>query len=128
MQGKRVSSKEEKSILVEGLKCVLLAYIITVVLLFILALLLFWFQLSKPIVLGMTIFVYVISTFLGGFCMGKKMGTKKYLRGMLVGGMYFAILLIVSLICKGGAGELSDSFLTTLILCLGGGMLGGMVS
>lgn len=60
--------------------------------------------------------------------MGKKMENKKYLRGMLVGGVYFGILLILSFIGKGGTGELSDSFLTTCILCVGGGMLGGMVS
>lgn len=41
---------------------------------------------------------------------------------------YFLILVVVSLIVNRQPGVLANSLLTTLVLCGGGGMLGGMLS
>ena len=45
-----------------------------------------------------------------------------------MGGLYFLVLLAVSLMVNGNVGDLGNSFLTTMVLCAGGGMLGGMLS
>lgn len=45
-----------------------------------------------------------------------------------MGVMYFLVLAVISLIVNRQPGILTNSFLTTLVLCGGGGMLGGMIS
>lgn len=108
------------------MKCLLCSYILTAVLIFLLALLLFFCGLSEGVVNIAIIMIYVISTFAGGLLAGKKMQSKKFLRGMLVGIAYFAGLVVLSAVAKQSVSVLGESFLTTLFLCTAGGMLGGM--
>ena len=49
-------------------------------------------------------------------------------RGLLAGVLYFIVLLIISLILAGEEGVSVTNYLTTILICLGSGMLGGMVS
>ena len=72
--------------------------------------------------------IYILVTFLAGFLAGKREGARKFLWGLLMGCLYFIILTLVSLIVNHGMGELSSGFFTTLVLCAGSGMLGGMLS
>ena len=48
--------------------------------------------------------------------------------GLLMGIAYFVVLAVVSLAVKKSPDTLGNSFFTTLALCAGGGMLGGMIS
>lgn len=122
----RFWKKNEK--LATILKSLLVMYILTGVLLLILAFLLYKFSLpQKAIGIGILV-IYIGCTFLGGMILGKVMKVKKYLWGLLGGSMYFFILVILSLIFNGGIANLSGNFLLTLILCGGSGMLGGMLS
>ena len=110
------------------LKALLCAYIVTGILLLVLTLLLYKAGLSEENVNAGIILTYVISTFSGGFVIGKLTGVKRFLWGLLAGILYFALLLLISLgvyhSLQGEAGNL----LTAFLLCAGGGMLGGMVS
>ncbi|HJC90941.1 MAG TPA: TIGR04086 family membrane protein [Candidatus Mediterraneibacter excrementigallinarum] len=110
------------------LKALLCAYIITGILLLVLALLLYKLGLSEENVNAGIILIYVISTFAGGFVMGKLSGTRRFLWGLIAGVIYFALLILISFgiyhSIQSGAGSMA----TTLLLCAGGGMLGGMVS
>lgn len=108
-------------------KCLLFSYILTGFLLLLMALLLYKLELSAGMVAVGVIFIYVIATFSAGFIMGKCTGNKKFLWGLLLGVAYFAILFIVSLIINHSAGTVANDFLTTLLICAGGGMLGGML-
>lgn len=110
------------------LKGVLLAYIITGVILLLLALLLYKCNLSEQIINVGIIIAYVLSVFASGFYMGKKMKNKRYLWGLLAGTVYFVLLFVVSLVVNREFSGIQGGFLTTMLLCLGGGMLGGMVS
>lgn len=56
-------------------------YIITGILLLLLAFLMYRMELSEPVANGAIIAIYIISGFLGGFLIGKKVGVKKYLWG-----------------------------------------------
>lgn len=110
------------------MKCLLLSYLITTGLLLLLALMLYRFNLSEKIVSICIIAIYIIVTFLAGFLTGKREGNKKFLWGLLIGTLYFAILIVISLIVNHGMNEVSGNFFTVLALCAGSGMLGGMLS
>lgn len=110
------------------LKNLLISYIVTGVLIVVLAFLLYKFSLPKQVIGVGIIVIYIVSTFLGGFMLGKTMKVKKYLWGLLLGMGYFIVLTIVSLIVNGGFQNLSGNFMLTMILCGGSGMLGGMLS
>ncbi len=110
------------------LKLLIFSYVITTILLLFLAFLFYKFRLSEVIInVGITA-VYIISTFLSGFLAGKKMKTRKYLWGLLIGAAYFIILLLVSFVINRGISDFTGNFLSTLFLCVGSGMLGGMLS
>lgn len=110
------------------LKSLLIAYIATGVLIMLLAFLVYKFSLPERIVGIGIIAIYVISTFLGGFLLGKNMKVKKYLWGLLCGMAYFIVLVIVSLVVNRGLQNVAGDFVLTMILCCGSGMLGGMLS
>lgn len=110
------------------IKSLLAAYIVTGLLLLLLALLLYKLQLSESVVNIGIIAIYVAACFLGGFLEGKMMKTRKFLWGGAFGLLYFAVLAVISLAVGQGFSDSSSHFVTTLILCMAGGTLGGMVS
>lgn len=106
----------------------LAAYIVTGLMLFLLAFLVYQFHLGEKIVDIAIIVVYVVVNFLTGFFMGKQKKVKKYLMGLAVGTAYFAVLVLVSLICNHGLQDFAGNFFTTLAICAGAGTIGGMLS
>ena len=76
----------------------------------------------------MIVATYVIANFMGGFICGKRMKERKFLWGLGLGVMYAAILLVVSYALGNGGALMDKSNLTMLMLCTGGGMLGGMLA
>ena len=113
---------------VRMIKALLASYIVTGLLLLVLALLLYKLRLSESAVNVGIIAVYVVSCFLGGFLEGKMMKTRKFLWGNVCGLLYFTILAVISLAVNQSFSGGSSHFVTTLALCLAGGTLGGMVS
>lgn len=109
------------------LKCLLASYVLTALLLLALAGALWKLGLGEQFVRGAVIAIYVIATLAGGYLAGKSMQTRKFLWGLLVGIAYFIVLAVMSLAVNGEMSALGDSFFTTLVLCAGGGMLGGML-
>lgn len=110
------------------LKALLASYVITAVLLVVLAMLLYKFELNEQMVSGTIVGIYVVSTFAGGFITGKLAGTRRFLWGMCTGFLYFALLLLITLLVYRGMNGNSENLLTTFLLCAGGGMAGGMIS
>ncbi len=110
------------------LKCLLFSYILTAVMLLLLALLLYKAGIGESIVTLAIIGIYVVSTFFAGFLAGRKMQNRKFLWGLLMGCLYFGVLALVSIVVNHSVGEIGNSFFTTMTLCAGGGMLGGMLS
>ena len=101
---------------VDVLKALLCAYVVTGILLLALTLLLYKAGLSEENVNAGIILTYVISTFSGGFVIGKLSGTRKFLWGLITGVLYFALLVLISFgiyhALQSGAGSLA----TTLLL------------
>lgn len=110
------------------LRSLLCAYIISGILLLLLAFLLYKLNLDEGKVSAGIIMIYVISTFAGGFIIGKLAGVRKFLWGLTCGILYFGLLLLVSIGIYRSLQGNGANVLTTFLLCAGGGMLGGMVS
>ncbi len=109
-------------------KIVLAMYVITALLLFLLAVVVKKMQFdTKGISIGITV-VYVISCFFGGFLVGKMKRQKKFLWGFFMGIIYWGVMLVVTLFAKEGAALTFAGFLINLLICAGAGMLGGMIS
>lgn len=110
------------------LRSLLCAFVVTGILLLVLAGLLYKLSLDEGKVTAGIILIYVLSTFVGGFIAGKLLKERKFLWGLTVGILYFGLLMLVSLglyrSLQGGGADI----LTTFFLCAGGGMLGGMLS
>lgn len=109
------------------LKILLLMYIITGIMLLILTVLLSKLQLSEGAVSVAVVAIYVLSGFVGGLVAGKKMKSRKFLWGMVMGGCYFLVLVIGSVLFHQGMEMDITRFATTLVLCIASGMVGGMV-
>lgn len=110
------------------LKCLLFSYILTGGLLLLLAFLLYKLHLSEKVVNVCMILIYIATSFFAGFITGKRKGRRKFFWGALMGGLYFAVLFLMSVVINRSFPQLSSDFTTTMLLCLGGGMLGGMLS
>ena len=110
------------------LKSLLVSYLITGVLLVVLAMLLYRLELNEKTVSASIVAIYVLSTLAGGFILGKLMKVKRYIWGLGLGVVYFALLLLITLGVYRGLNGDGANLLTTFILCAGGGMAGGMIS
>jgi len=110
------------------LKILLAMYFLTGVLLLVLSAMLYKMQLSDSAVSVGIVLIYVVSGFLGGFLSGKVMKTRRFFWGMIMGGIYFLILILGSILFQKGINMEISRFFTTLILCTASGMIGGMVS
>ena len=118
----------KESMLIPVMVILVTMYIITGMLLLLLAFLMYKMDLGEPVVNGAIIAIYIIAGFLGGFLMGKKTGVKKYLWGFLMGALYYGVLILVGLILHQGLGAEPVHLLSTMILCLLSATAGGMVS
>lgn len=109
-------------------KCLLASYLVTGGCLLLLALLLYRLQLSETAVNIGIIMIYAGACFLAGILGGKGMGERRFFWGFLEGVLYFAVLALVTLAVNHGFQDVGNHFFTTLMICAGSGMLGGMIS
>ncbi len=110
------------------MKALLASYVVTGFLLLLIAGLLYRFQMDEGKVRIGIIITYILSCFAGGFLAGKMMKSRKFLWGVLLGLLYFLIMTLVSLAVNRELQSSSSGFITAFLLCMGGGMLGGMLS
>ncbi len=119
---------QKESRLIWILKSLLAAYFVTGILLVLLTFLLYQFQLDEQKVTAGIVVIYVVSTFVGGLILGKLTKVKKFAWGLTLGAAYFAMLILISFgMYRGIEGNLSN-ILTMFLMCVGGGMFGGMIS
>ena len=100
------------------LKSLLASYIVTGLLLLLLTFLVYQFKLDEQIVIGGIVAVYVVSTFLGGFIIGKLTKVKKYIWGIVIGILYFVLLFLISYGVYREFNTNGLNTLTTIILCV----------
>lgn len=109
------------------LKCLLAAYIATGLMLAFLAVLLYKLQLGENTIEIGIIVVYVVSSLLAGLFFSKGAKSRRFFWGMLAGAAYFLIICAVSIVMEPEFTFLSNSCITTMAICVGSGMLGGML-
>lgn len=110
------------------LKSLLASYIVTGILLLVLTFLVYKLELSEQTVVGAIVAIYVISTFMGGFIIGKLTEVRKFLWGMAIGAIYVLLLFLISYGVYREFNTNGLNVITTIALCVGGGTLGGMLS
>ena len=127
MGGRKMERAEgNNKIVLKVLSTLLVMYILTGAALFFLAFLLYKMELTENIVTIGIMVIYVVSGLLGGIIIGKRMKTRRFLWGILIGGAYFVV--IGSLLMNQGISGDGLHVGMTLIMCMGAGMIGGMIS
>ena len=110
------------------MKALLASYVVTGLFLLFLAGLLYKFRMDEGKIQIGIILTYILSCFVGGFLAGKMMKSRQFLWGVLLGVLYFLIMTLVSLAVNRELQSSTSGFVTAFLLCMGGGMLGGMLS
>ena len=129
MRREQMRKKEQNEVWIRWIvKARLAAYVVTGILLIILALALYKFELNEGAVTAGVTAVYLISTFTGGLVVGKLAKVRRFLWGIVLGILYFALLLLVTVGIYRTFHGSSTEILVTFALCAGGGMAGGMIS
>lgn len=122
----RVKNRKNKPLMV--ISTLLIMYVITGLALLVLALLLFKLQLNENIVTIGIMIIYIVSCLLGGLIAGKRMKVRKFMWGVLMGAIYFLILVAGSFLMNKGITSDTIHIATTLVMCMAAGMIGGMIS
>lgn len=114
--------------IVDILKVVIITYVITGILLILLALGLYKMQLSKEQINIGIIIVYAISTIIGGFIMGKKKMHKRFFWGLIIGITYFVVLSVIAIGINRGIYLDASAAIKAALVCVFGGIAGGLIS
>lgn len=110
------------------LRSLFASYVLSGILLLLLSFLLYKLKLSKNQIHTGVYAIYVLSGFFGGFLAGKQIKTRRFLWGALSGFLYFAVLLLLSLLLHRGIQTGLPGILLCFGLCTGSGTIGGMIS
>jgi len=123
--GQSVMKQTKGMVLVKGL---FLSYVITGILLLLLALIMYKAQPANIVINAGVVFTYIFSAFVGGLAVGKETQEKRFMWGIVLGVLYFAIIFAVSILMKKDIISQLGSTITVFIMCGFSGMLGGMLS
>ncbi|MDF2590455.1 MAG: hypothetical protein K0S41_4298 [Anaerocolumna sp.] len=110
------------------IKDLLISYIVTGILLLILAFLMYKLDVSSMILNAGIILTYILSNFIGGFLLGKSVEQKRFLWGIVMGAIYFAVLIITTMLTDTIVGIDMSETISVLVICLFSGMFGAMLS
>lgn len=111
------------------LKTLIAGYVITVLALLALAFCLYRFRVSDNVISIGIYVTYGISTLCGGLLIGKSMGVKRLMWGLLYGIVYFLILCVVSIIVSRGISSVDTAhIIKSAVVCILCGAFGGVIS
>ncbi len=110
------------------LRDLLVSYIITGILLLLLAFLMLKLDISSGVLSGGILATYILSSFAGGFLLGKSAEQRRFLWGLGMGAVYFIMLMLISILTNSVMGMEAGRVITVMVICLFSGMLGGMIS
>lgn len=111
-----------------ALRSLLFSYILTGILLVILAFGLYKLRLKEGQVMIAVNAIYIITCLLGGFIMGKGIRQRRFFCGFILGLLYFAVLFLVSLLLNKGFHSSPTQLGTTMGICIVSGTIGGILS
>ncbi len=103
-----------------------LSILISLVLVCILAIVVYFSNISDRAVSGIIFAISCLSVFLGALILAKNIENRGLLNGAVLAGVYFAILLVISLLVNGTV-SVSVSNILRLLSILASGGLGGVL-
>ncbi len=109
------------------MRIAIITAILSIVLLFILAGLMYVVHLPQSQVSFGIFFIYILSCFVGGFFTGKKMKVRRFLWGFGFGVCYFLLLLIISIVLGNNITSNINHTISVLLTCALSGMIGGII-
>ena len=107
------------------LKALIISYVISAASLMVLAGLLYWMDIAAA---QHKIGMIVTSCVVGGFYVGRKIKKREFLWGLIVGVLYYSIHIAAVIAVEGVQPERIVPGTALALLCMGSGMLGGMLS
>lgn len=128
MEHNRKVQNGQGSLVISMIKCLLASYLLSGAALLLLALLVYRFELPESIVSIAILIIYAASCLTAGILIGKCAQTRRFLWGLGVGTLYFGILAVMTAAVNHGFRDFGTHFFTTLMICAGSSMLGGMIS
>lgn len=115
-----------KKIVISLAKVMATSAIISFALMCLFSLIMLKIEVNETTLKAFVVLIYAISTFAGGFIMGKVMENKKYLWGMGCGFIYFLVILVMALVMGNEGNIASLGPVVCFVTCLAGGTIGGM--
>lgn len=128
LKNKLKSRNEKENPTVAVIAALLMMYILSGILLLLLALILFKMEPGEMFIKAGVIVIYIVTGAVGGIFVGKRLKDRKFLWGLLTGSIYFLLLVLFSALLKQGFQMEVDKIITTWILCGASAMAGGMIS
>ena len=120
--------KRERTSIIDIPIALLAGFSITSLGVVVLALSLLGLSVSEEMVDGGILIIYILSCFMAGRIMGKKRKTKRFLRGIFIGVMYYFVLFLASFLLGDSLEFVISDVVTSLMICSGSATLGGMLS
>lgn len=109
------------------LKVLLLEYVVSALLLLIVALCMYKAGLAQNVAKILVLGVYFIANFVGGLIIGKAQKNKRLIWGVIMGAAYLAVLLLVSVLTEGNVNG-NNGVLAVSVCCILAGSIGGIMS
>lgn len=110
------------------LKVLVLSYAVTAVLLLLAAFIMYKAGLGESRMRIFVMVIYGIVTIISGLVYGKIRGGKRLINGCLMGLLYFAVLTVISCIVNHGFFDDIKKAVISMIVCIAGGAIGGIMS
>ena len=110
------------------LKVLAVAYGLTGLMLLLSAFLMLKLKLGEPSVRLFIMVIYGVASIVSGLIYGKIKGSRRLFNGALIGFLYFGVLFLISLIVNMGAPQEIQKNIISLIICVAGGTIGGIIS
>ena len=117
-----------RSNVISMIKALILSYIISAAALLVLALLLYRLDIADEPIRAGIIGTYTIACLIGGFYVGRKVKKREFLWGLFVGMIYYSIHVCAVVAMEGVQPERIIPGTALALVCMGSGMLGGMLS
>lgn len=110
------------------IKSLIIGYLITFVMLLVMAFLMYRFMLNDTLVSAGIIATYAVSCFVGGFVFANALQRRRVLAGAIYAVCYMAVLALLSYVMSKGASPDGIGALKAFIICLVSGVAGGFLS
>lgn len=109
-------------------KILFVSYAITALLLLAAAFLMYKVGIGENYMRILIMVIYGISTIVAGFLYGRVKARRRIVCGIAIGIIYFVILMCVSLIINHTLYGSASKAIISLVVCILGGIIGGMMS